>query len=66
MLQKPAKEEQHGLCIAIAGRHIQDVYLAWSQNLVPEVLKLLFMLNSVDHEILNAPKYKDIKKFGFF
>ena len=24
------------------------------------------MLNSVEHEILNAHKYKDIKKFGLF
>ena len=24
------------------------------------------MLNSVEHEILNAHKYKNIKKFGFF
>ena len=26
---------------------------------------ILFMLNSVEHEILNAHKYKDIKKFVF-
>ena len=25
-----------------------------------------FMLNSVEHEILNAREYKDIKKFGLF
>ena len=31
----------------------------------PEVIKL-FMLNSVEHEILNAHKYKNIKKFSFF
>ena len=32
-----------------------------------EVIKLfLFMLNSVEHEILNAREYKDIKKFGLF
>ena len=24
------------------------------------------MLNSAEHEILNAHKYKNIKKFGFF
>ena len=24
------------------------------------------MLNSIEHEILNAHKYKNIKKFGFF
>ena len=31
----------------------------------PQVIKL-FMLNSVEHEILNAPKCKNIKKFSFF
>ena len=30
----------------------------------PEAIKLFFMLNSVQHEILNAHKYKNIKKFG--
>ena len=28
--------------------------------------KTFFLLNSVEHEILNAHKYKDIKKFDFF
>ena len=28
--------------------------------------KTFFMLNSVEHEILNAHKYKNIKKFSFF
>ena len=28
--------------------------------------KTFFVLNSVEHEILNAHKYKDIKKFGLF
>ena len=32
----------------------------------PEVIKLFFMLNSVEHEILNAHKYKNIKKISFF
>ena len=32
----------------------------------PRGYKTFFMLNSFEHEILNAPKYKDIKKFGFF
>ena len=34
----------------------------------PEVIKLFsfFVLNSVEHEILNAHKYKNIKKFGLF
>ena len=28
--------------------------------------KTFFMLNSTEHEILNAHKYKNIKKFSFF
>ena len=28
--------------------------------------KTFFVLNSVEHEILNAHKYKNIKKFSFF
>ena len=28
--------------------------------------KTFFMLNSIEHESLNAYKYKNIKKFGFF
>ena len=28
--------------------------------------KTLFMLISAEHEILNAQKYKDIKKFSFY
>ena len=31
----------------------------------PRGYKNFFMLNSVEHEILNTHKYKDIKKFGF-
>ena len=32
----------------------------------PHVYKNVLMLNSVEHEILHAHKYKNIKKFGFF
>ena len=32
----------------------------------PEIIKLFFRHNSAEHEILNAPKYKTIQKFGFF
>ena len=32
----------------------------------PRGYKTFFMLNSVEHEILNAHKYKNIWKFGFF
>ena len=32
----------------------------------PEVIKKFFMLNSAEHEILNAHKSKNIKKFSIF
>ena len=32
----------------------------------PRGYKTFFVLNSIEHEILNAHKYKNIKKFGFF
>ena len=32
----------------------------------PRGYKTFFVLNSVEHEILNAHKYKNIKKFRFF
>ena len=32
----------------------------------PRGYKTFFMLNSAEHEILNAHKYKKIKKFSFF
>ena len=32
----------------------------------PRGYKAFFILNSVEHDILNAHKYKNIKKFGFF
>ena len=31
----------------------------------PRDYKTFFMLNSVEHEILNAHKYKNVKNFGF-
>ena len=32
----------------------------------PRGYKTFFILNSVEHEILNAHEYKNIKKFGLF
>ena len=32
----------------------------------PEAIKLFFMLNSTEHENLNAYKYQNMKKFSFF
>ena len=31
----------------------------------PRGYKTFFLLSSIEHEILNAHKYKNIKKFGF-
>ena len=35
-------------------------------NIRPRGYKTFFMLSSVEHEILNAHKYKNINKFSFF
>ena len=32
---------------------------------LPRGFKAFFLLNSIEHEILNAHKYENIKKFGF-
>ena len=46
----------------------QNHYYKRTENQTPgpEVIKLFFMLNSFEHEILNAHKYKNIKKFSCF
>ena len=38
-----------------------DYYYSW-----PRGYKIFFVLNSIEHEIFNAYKYKNIKIFGFF
>ena len=38
-----------------------DIYPTWARG-----YKFVFMLNSVEHEILNIHKYKNIKNFSFF
>ena len=48
------------LCI-----HTLDARMS-SAETRPRGYKTFFMLNSVEHEILNAHKYKRIKKFGCF
>ena len=46
---------------------ISRMFILHGHRTWPRGYKTFFMLNSVDHEInLNAHKYKDIKKFGFF
>ena len=43
------------------------VFLNLIQSMTrPRGYKTFFVLNSVEHEILNAHKYTNIKKFGFF
>ena len=42
------------------------VVLASSENLLARGYKTFFMLNSVEHEILNAHKYKNINALQLF
>ena len=44
----------------VTGRAL-DERISW-----PRGYKTFFVLNSVEHEILNAHKYKNIKKFSYF
>ena len=46
--------------------HTPDTAQVCPSPLQARVYKTFFMLNSVEHEILNAHKYKNIKKFGIF
>ena len=50
--------------------HCLSIYLGDSSNKSDETwprgYKTFFVLNSLEHEILNAHKYKNIKKFGIF
>ena len=41
----------------------KKIYISFSR---PRGYNTFFVLNSVEHEILNAHKYKNIKKFGLF
>ena len=54
------------LCIFITDIYIIPLTLYAQKQTRPRGYKSFFMLNSVEHEILNAQKYKNIKKFGFF
>ena len=44
----------------------QLFHLAIQSTIRPRGYKTFFVLNSVEHEILNARMYKNIKKFGLF
>ena len=46
---------------------IRSAYSEEADQARAEVIKtFFFMLNPVEHEIFNAHKYENIKKFGFF
>ena len=53
-----------------AVQHLLAVFLLTAEQrrclIRPRGYKTFFVLNSVEHEILNAHKYKNIKKFGLF
>ena len=51
--------------IPFADAVIRDVRLGFRLSPGPEVIKLFFVLDFTEHEILNAHKYKNIKKFSF-
>ena len=41
------------------------MYISANHNIIrPQGYKTFFRLNLVEHEILNAHKYRNIKKFG--
>ena len=46
------------------GKVIMKDCVQWNPG--PDVIKKMFMLNSAEHEISNAQKYKNIKKFRPF
>ena len=53
----------------IITKYILQGYMAavlFLTNARPRGYKTFFVLNSVEHGILNAHKYKNIKKFGLF
>ena len=65
----------HGMPISVSIRQFKTCRLCHVSaaktgkavtELWPRGYKTFFVLNSIEHEILNAHKYKNIKKFGFF
>ena len=57
-----SKQVRH-YCL-LSARDISNTYISY--YLRPRGYKTFFMLNSVEHEIVNAHKYKNIQKFGLF
>ena len=44
----------------------EETILRLASAVRPRGYKIFFLLNSIDHEILKAHKYKNIKKLGLF
>ena len=55
-----AKQRKRDYEVADVQPDCTDCRETWTRG-----YKTFFMLNSVEHEILNAHKYKNIKKFSF-
>ena len=45
---------------------ISEIRMAKTSHPGPKILKIIFMLNLAEHEILNACKYKNVQKFTLF
>ena len=54
------------LCTIGGKRKCTNTTEQLKRNIWPRGYKTFFMLNSVEHEILNAHKYENIKKFNNF
>ena len=56
-----------GVTTSVFTNKKEKISLNYPENLTwPQGYKTFFVLNSIEHEILNAHKYKNIKKLGFF
>ena len=57
--------KEKSFCKAATGS-LMGHYKPKIRSLAPRLFNFFFMLNSIKHEILNVPKYKNIKKFSIF
>ena len=62
-LKKEKKENNNKKELSLTARQMLLILKIYSW---PRGYKTFFILNSVEHEISNAHKYKNIKKFSFF
>ena len=54
------------LCFAMFDLGLHCLHMSPNLDIWPRGYKTFFVLNSVEHEILNAHTYKSIKKFSAF